>query len=83
MEILLFLILAFLVFGAGFIVAGLQLAFIAVLFIGLFFGGLLLMLFLIGVALSPLVFLFGLFALAWLAGRYSRSRQIEPPQIEK
>jgi hypothetical protein len=82
MDFLLFLFLAFFIFGAGFFIAGLQLAIAFALFIGLLFGGAFLGLFLIGMAFSPVFILGSLFFLAWLAGRYSRRPQIEiiPPK---
>ncbi len=82
MDFLLFLFLAFLVFGAGFIIAGLQIIFVVALFAGLF-GGAVLLFFLIGLSLSPLLFLFGLFFIAWLINRNTRTPQIAPPRPEK
>lgn len=82
MDFFLFLLVAFLVFGAGFVIAGLQIAFAFALFIGLFFGGTILAIFLIGLALSPAFFLASLFLIAWLVRRSTRP-QIEPPLAEK
>ncbi|MES2907241.1 MAG: hypothetical protein V4691_09520 [Pseudomonadota bacterium] len=80
MEFLLFVILASLIFGAGFIIAGLQIAFVLALFVGLFFGGTMLAIFLVSLSLFPVLMLAGLFMFAWWLGRNSRRPQIEPPR---
>ena len=81
MDFLLFLILLFLVFGAGFVVAGLQILFALAVFGGLFVG-LFILFFLIGAAFSPIFLLLLVFLLAGLIRRGLKGppRQIEPPK---
>lgn len=80
MDFLLFLLLGFLIFGAGFFIAGLQIMFALALIMGIF-GGLFLLFILIGVAMSPLLLLGGVFFIAWLFRRNTKPAvEYIPPQ---
>lgn len=83
MELLLFLFLVSLLFGAGFIVAGLQIAFALMIFFGLFLGSLFFIVLLVSLSIAPAIMLGGLFLIALLLRRLTTRRLVatDPKQL--
>ena len=80
MGLLLFLFLASLLFGAGFVIAGLQIAFMLAIFFSLFLGITFFVVLLIGLSIAPALFLACLFLIALLLRRATAHRLSDDPK---